>query len=110
MERPWFLNNVDGQSGVYLGEVGMKITTRLILAFLVGVLLVIAAGGLAVWQLNRAQTRFESFTTNIMPSVKVLVDAKDATATTRVAVWKHIATMDLVKKTEYEGQIQQGFA
>ncbi|BAK78844.1 methyl-accepting chemotaxis sensory transducer [Pseudogulbenkiania sp. NH8B] len=88
----------------------MKITTRLILAFLIGVLLVIAAGGLAVWQLSRAQIRIEGFTTDIMPSVKILVAAKDATANARVAVWKHIATADPAKKAEYESQIRQSFS
>ncbi|WP_024304624.1 methyl-accepting chemotaxis protein [Pseudogulbenkiania sp. MAI-1] len=88
----------------------MRITTRLILAFLAVVVLVIALGGLGLWQLRQAQVRFEYFSANIIPSIKVLVDAKDATASTRVAVWKHIATMDLAKKTEYESQVQQGFA
>lgn len=85
----------------------MKITTRLTLAVCTGMLIMVMIGFSGLLALNHAGQRFQFFVDNTLPSLTVLMAAKDATANVRVAAWKHIASPDPVKKAEYETQIQQ---
>ena len=85
----------------------MTITKRVILALAIALISLLLLGGLAVWQLQQANERFEYVQINTFPSVQVLDEAKKGLNAMRISAYQHALHSEPGQKLEMEKAITQ---
>ena len=85
----------------------MTITKRVVLALAIALISFLLLGGLAIWQLQQANERFEYVQVNTFPSIQVLDEAKTDLVTIRIDAYQHGLHVDATRKMELEKAIAQ---
>ncbi|MFJ5380371.1 methyl-accepting chemotaxis protein [Cupriavidus sp. CER94] len=85
----------------------MNISKRLLLTLSLALLALLFVGLGGIWQLSRAEDRFEYFNDNTLTSVRDLNNVSGALANIRVSLYRHAMTTDAGAKTEAEGMLDR---
>ncbi|MDT8840198.1 methyl-accepting chemotaxis protein [Paraburkholderia fungorum] len=80
----------------------MSIVTRLTLTMALFAASLLAAGGYGVWQLHQSESRFENFSTEILPAINSLDSITANLTDIRIYLYRHAMTPDAAGKSTIE--------
>ncbi|WP_283205351.1 methyl-accepting chemotaxis protein [Cupriavidus pauculus] len=85
----------------------MNISKRLLLTLSLALIALLFVGLGGIWQLSKAEDRFEYFNDNTLASVRDLNTASNAFAMTRVALYRHALAEDKAAQAEADAALEK---